>query len=143
MNKTTIQTKGSIVKTPAIVVMGCAVVGAKNSEAAFQAVEKKLGTMKGRKFYGLLYGKPDDGEYFACVEKLRDDDPKTLGLEVREIPAGMYARRKIRYWYEDIASIGSGFGILFDRYPHDTSRPTVEYYRSERDVYIFFPIKEA
>lgn len=126
----------------AITVIGKAVVGAKNSEKAFQEVELKLGTMKGRKFYGVLYGEPENGEYFACVQMNEGDNPTDLGLEVRTIFSGTYARRKIRYWYEDIAAIGKGFGKLFKSYSFDPSRPTVEYYRSERDVHIFLPVSK-
>lgn len=122
--------------------MGKAVIGANNSEKAFHEVESKLGTMKGRTFYGLLYGEPENGEYFACVQMNKGDNSDDFGLEVRTIPSGIYARRKIRYWYEDISAIGKGFAQLFKTYLFDPSRPTIEYYRSERDVHIFLPIKE-
>lgn len=124
-----------------MVVMGKAIIGAKNSEKAFNEVESKLGTMRGRKFYGLLYGDPESGEYFACVQIGKGDNPGSLGLEVRTIPGGTYARRKISYWYEDISSIGKGFSQLFKTYSCDPSRPTIEYYRSERDVHIFLPVR--
>lgn len=65
-----------------------------------------------------------------------------MKLEVRQIPGGRFVRRKIRYWYEDISIIGKGFGLLFEKYNYDPSRPTVEYYRSDRDVYIFLPVKD-
>lgn len=121
--------------------MGVITRGVKNSEKAFQKVESKLPFMKGRKFYGLLYGKPDDGEYFACVEVKSGDNPQAVGLEKREIPGGWYARKKIRYWYEDLKLIGKGFEELFESHSIDTNRPTIEYYRSERDLHIFVPIE--
>lgn len=121
--------------------MGVVTRGVKNSEKAFQKVESKLTSMRGRKFYGLLYGKPDDGEYFACVEVDPGDDPQALDLDKREIPGGWYARKKIWYWYEDLAMIGKGFEDLLEDYRIDTNRPTIEYYRSERDLHIFVPIQ--
>ena len=140
MTKTTIQLRGSFVTLIPLSVMGKATVGVKNSEKAFNEVESKLGSMKGRKFYGLLNGDPDGGEYFACVAVNSQDDPASLGLEVRQIPGGKYVRRKIRNWYEDLSAIGKGFALLFDKYPYDHSRPTIEYYRSDRDVYIYLPV---
>ncbi|MBI3956253.1 hypothetical protein HY339_03265 [Candidatus Gottesmanbacteria bacterium] len=129
MTHATIQSVGSIVTLEAIPVMGKATVGVKNSEKTFNDVESNLDTMRGRKFYGLLYGEPDKGEYFACIKLEPRDDPRS--------------RRKIRSWYPDVSCIGKGFGLLFDAYPHDSNRPTIEFYRSERDVYIFLPIKET
>ncbi len=140
MTKSTIQSVGSIVTLPSIAVMGKAVVGVKNSEKAFHEIELKLTTMRGRKFYGLLHDDPETGKYFACVQVNPGDNPKALGLEARQTPGGRYVRRKIRYWYEDISIIGKGFGLLFEKYPHDPSRPTIEYYRSDRDVHIFVPV---
>lgn len=143
MTKTTIQSQGSIVTMTPLTVMGKVAVGVKNSEKAFHEVELKLGSMKGRKFYGLLYGDPDSGEYFACVEVNTQDDPALLDLERRQIPGGKYVRRKIRNWSEDVSAIGKAFSLLFDTYPFDHTRPTIEYYRSERDVYIFLPVKDV
>lgn len=143
MIRATIQSQGSFVTLTPISVMGKAAVGVKNSEKIFNEVESRLGSMNGRKFYGLLYGEPDSGEYFACAEVNAQDDPVSLGLEVRQIPGGKYVRRKIRNWSEDLSVIGKGFGFLFDKYPFDHTRPTIEYYRSERDVYILLPVEDV
>ncbi len=65
-----------------------------------------LGSLRGRKMYGLFY--PETGEYFACVKT----DGHGLGLPRRTIPPGLYAKRKVGDWMSKIATIGNHFEEL-------------------------------
>ena len=43
--------------------------GVQKSKLVFEKLEKRLGSLRGRKFYGLLEGSPENGFYRACVAK--------------------------------------------------------------------------
>ena len=111
--------------------------------AAFMALESKRTTLKGRKFHGVVRGRPQGGEYYACFALHEGDDPANVGLEVGEIPAGWYARRRIRGWETDTRQLG----VQFEDTIHvlgenvDPSRPEIEFYRSHSEVLVFEPVK--
>jgi hypothetical protein len=56
----------------------------KGPSAAFDLLESKLPSLKGRKFYGTFQPKSDEEEYYACVARIDSDDPDKMKLE-REI----------------------------------------------------------
>jgi hypothetical protein len=53
----------------------------KGPSAAFDLLESKLPSLKGRKFYGTFQPKPDEEEYYACVARIDSDDPDKMKLE--------------------------------------------------------------
>ena len=53
----------------------------KGPSAAFNLLESKLLTLKGRKFYGTFQFTPDGEEYYACVVRIDSDDPERMQLE--------------------------------------------------------------
>ena len=67
----------------------------KGPSAAFNLLESKLLTLKGRKFYGTFQFTPDGEEYYACVVRIDSDDPERMQLEAGVIPGGWYARSKL------------------------------------------------
>jgi hypothetical protein len=63
--------------------------GPEGAGLAFDRLESRLPSLKGRKFYGTLL----NGEYRACVATEAQDAPAAMGLETWIIPGGAYARR--------------------------------------------------
>lgn len=55
---------------------------------AWAELEQALGSLRGRRFYGVL--DPESREYRACVELRRGDDPQMLELELGTLPGGRY-----------------------------------------------------
>jgi hypothetical protein len=67
----------------------------KGPSAAFNFLESKLPTIKGRKFYGTCQPTPDGEDYYACVERIDSDDPEKMKLETAAIPGGWAARSPV------------------------------------------------
>jgi hypothetical protein len=114
----------------------------KGPGAAFDTLESKLSTMKGRKFFGTIKMLDEGDEYYACVEKLPTDDPETLGLEVGTIPGGRYVRRRVWDW-ESVVAAGKMKEISQDfarGYVLDPGRPSIEFYRSKKELHILLPL---
>lgn len=108
-------------------------------EGAFRTVEGAVGSLRGRKFYGVFDGAAH--EYRACVELRDDDDPDALGLETGTLPGGRYAR--VRLEGEPPAlyrRIAPSFERLATRPDHDPSRPGIEYYRRHDVVDLLLPV---
>lgn len=134
-----------IVNLPAVPVMGVkAVGGASGVSQAMDIVEKKLGyKLTGRKCYGLSTQGKSGLDYFACVGILKGDAPTVLGLEASEIPAGKYVKDRIRPWdfRKDVPLLIAKFEQMAKEYKADNKRPSVEFYRREDDLILYFPIK--
>ena len=103
---------------------------------AFDRLEARLPSLKGRKFYGTML----NGEYRACVAIESQDVPASMGLETWTIPGGAYVRRKMERWPERLAEIGQVFGALAAEYPRDTARPNIEFYRSQKELLLFMAV---
>jgi len=133
----------TIVDRPAVEVLRVrADMKGNGPKAAFDALESKLPSLKGRKFFGTIRMLDDGEEYYACVEKLATDDPEALGLEVATIPGGRYVRRRVRDW-ESVVAAGKMKEISqeFARgYELDPDRPSIEFYRSKDELHILLPL---
>jgi hypothetical protein len=114
-------------------------------KAAFAALESKLPTLKGRRFFGTIRMLDDGEEYYACVEKLPAEDPAALGLEAGTIPGGRYVRRRVWDW-ESVVAAGKmkETSEEFARgYALDPDRPSIEFYRSMKELHILLPLAPA
>jgi hypothetical protein len=111
--------------------------------AAFETLESKLTSLRGRRFYGMFYRGAGEEEYSACVARTESDDPVRMGLEAGEIPAGWYARRRIRDWEEDTTQIAVQFRDLIRVLGEnvDSIRPEIEFYRSQGEMFVLEPVK--
>ncbi len=114
--------------------------GVSGSRRAFDKLESKLLTLKGRKFYGLVYGIPPIDTYWSAVALADADSPEKLGLKTGVIPAGKYVQERINNWNENVLIVGETFQRLAKQYKVDPSRPSVEFYRSMRDMLVRLPI---
>ena len=110
--------------------------GPQGAGEAFDRLEARLPSLKGRKFYGAML----NGEYRACVALEAQDAPAAMGLETWTIPGGAYARRKLEGWPERLPEIGQIFGALAAEYPRDPARPNVEFYRSQKELLLFMAV---
>ena len=114
-------------------------------KAAFDALEAKLPSIKGRRFYGSIRLLKDGEEYFACVERHASEDPVRLGLELATIPGGRYVRRKVFNWMK-VVEEGRMKQISeeFARgHSLDDSRPSLEFYRSMSELHILLPLADS
>jgi hypothetical protein len=99
---------------------------------AWAELEGTIGSLRGRKFYGLF--DPVGREYRACVELQPGDDPDALGLLRGTLPGGRYAQERLRGEPPAVyALIAPTFQKLAQRPDCDRQRPSMEFYR-RRDV---------
>ena len=104
------------------------------------AVEKAVGSLRGRKFYGVFDS--GRGEYRVCVQRRDGDEPAVLGLETGTLPGGRYAQVSLQgeppAVYELIAPT---FERLAQRPDRDPSRPDIEFYRRRDVIDLLLPVK--
>jgi hypothetical protein len=114
--------------------------GPAGARDAFNKLEGKLPSLRGRKFYGTF--QPATGEYRACVAVESGDDPQRMGLATGVIPGGLYIREKMKNWMSRTDEIGKTFIAMAERERHrvDKSRPSVEFYRSQDELILLLPI---
>ena len=117
--------------------------GPAGAKEAFQQLEARLESLKGRKMYGIFY--PDQGDYFASVA-LDPAHRDGMGFETTTVPGGRYARRIFRNWAGNESSIKGFFDglvrdALADGLTLDESRPSIEFYRSSTELIAMVPVK--
>jgi len=105
---------------------------------AFDRLEARFPSLKGRKFYGTF--QPPAGPYRACTVVEPGDDATALGLPTWVIPGGKYGRQRLMNWQPQIPEIGKTFQSMAQEGERDTSRPSIEFYRSEKEVVLFLPL---
>ena len=104
---------------------------------AFMALEARLPSLKGRKFYGVVLG----DEYRACVAIDSTDDPRALPHPTWILPGGKYVRRRILNWEEHLDLIGPTFQALLRRPDVDACRPFIEFCRSQTELLVMVPVR--
>lgn len=114
--------------------------GLSGAKLAFDKLESKMDTLKGKKMYGCFYTKTN--EYFACVQIDKDD----MGFEKGIIPGGKYAIKIIDNWtvkIKEIAKIFTELGqdCIKNNVLIDDLRPHIEFYKSFRELIIMLPVK--
>jgi len=117
----------------------------KGPPEAFELLESKLPSLKGRRFYGTFRLTPEGEEYWACVAMTEGDDPAAMRLETGTIPGGWYVRRRVEDW-ENVVRDGKLPELLDELAGSnlsklDRSRPSVEFYRSREELMIMLPVK--
>jgi hypothetical protein len=115
-----------------------AVGGTKGAKAAFDLLESKLPSLRGRRFYGTY--NPWTEEYRACVVKIQGEDASRMGLEEWTIPGGAYLTRKVEDWPSKMQQLPQLFDELASGQDVDRSRPSLEYYRSGQELLIYLPV---
>lgn len=113
------------------------------NRAAFAAIEAHLKSLRGRKFYGLVYESEAGMEYHAGLvpdNEIEERRFAALGFPIIEIEAGRCARTKILDWMRHTHEIGPAFGAMIEKHGIDPSRPQMEYYRSMSELHLLLPI---
>ena len=110
---------------------------AEQAPEVFKTLEATLSSLKGRKFYGVVVG----DEYRACVVIDPKADASSLPHPTWSIPGGRYVRRKIENWEENLHLIGTSFEELRRRPDFDPTRSCVEYYRSQKELWLMVPVR--
>ena len=113
----------------------------KGPSAAFDLLESKLPSLKGRKFYGTFQFKPDREEYYACVARVDSDDPGKMQLETGVIPGGLYVRSKLMDWEKNLSKLPGLFEEMAHTHDVDSKRPSLEFYRSQAELHLFLPVR--
>ena len=113
--------------------------GLAGASEAFDRLEARFPSLRGRKFYGT-FQRPA-GPYRACTAIETGDDAATLGLKTWVIPGGKYSRRKLLDWQARISEIGATFQSMAQDGSCDASRPSIEFYRSEKELVLFLPME--
>ena len=113
--------------------------GLAGASGAFDRLEARFPSLKRRKFYGTFH--PPAGPYRACVAIESGDDVAALGLPTWVLPGGSYCRSKLMNWTKRTAEIGKTFQRMSEQYERDASRPSIEFYRSQKELLLFLPVK--
>ena len=107
-------------------------------QRAWAQFEVRVG-LKGRKFFGAF--DVGSGEYRACAQLNKDDDPDAFGVEVWTLPGGAYLRARLQGEPPGVyAEIPAVFNRLAKRAASDPSRPSIEFYRSRDVIDLLLPI---
>jgi DNA gyrase inhibitor GyrI len=110
------------------------------AQRAFSDLESRLGTLRGRRFFGVF--KPASSEYLACVQTRGGDDADALGLQQTVIPGGAYLRATITGQPPAVyAQIGPAFEELEKQQAPDVTRPLIEFYRRHNEIDLLVPVE--
>ena len=114
--------------------------GPAGSGEAFNKLESSLATLKGRKFYASF--QYATGVYRACVAIADPIEPERFGFHKWTIPGGLYAQEKLENWTEHADEIPDLFGKMSQEYEGriDSSRPSIEFYKSQKELILLLPI---
>lgn len=95
--------------------------------------------LKGRKFFGTFDN--ETSEYRVCTQLKKDDNPNALGFEVGTLPGGKYLRARLQgeppAIYEKIQPT---LDEMAKQATLDSSRPTIEFYRSRDVIDLLLPV---
>lgn len=109
------------------------------AQKAFGELEARLGTLRGRRFFGVF--EPASGEYLACVQTKPGDDPDGLGLRQMVLPGGAYLRARISGEPPAVyAQIAPTFEELEKQERPDATRPLIEFYRRRNEIDLLVPV---
>ena len=109
-------------------------------KSAWDTLESKLSSLKGRKFYGALHYEGPRTVYYAGVEAVSDEEVMALGLPTISVKGGKYARVKLLDWPKHTDEIGPIFGELTGEFRVTPNGWALEYYRSQSELHLLVPL---
>ncbi len=112
-------------------------------KAAWQNLESKLSSLKGRKFYGVCCEEKSGAVYYAGLEPIDVKEIESLGLPTLTVKGGKYARAKLSDWHNHTDQIGPILDDLRKTFPTDPTRPVLEHYRSHSELHLLAPLEEG
>jgi hypothetical protein len=109
-------------------------------ESAFDMLLSKCPGLMQREFFGVRF----ENKYWAAVELTDEDDPEKIGLQVGELPGGLYACKRLEHWNKETLSsnVPKTFREIVDGREVDLSRPFIEYYPSPDELILEAPVSE-
>ncbi|MGC4745042.1 GyrI-like domain-containing protein [Micromonospora sp. DT201] len=106
---------------------------------AWARLEEIVGSLHGRKFFGV-FG-PPDGSYRVCVQVQDDGDDALSGLQSGSIPGGHYLSTTVQGEPPEIYShIPIRYAELEQVADHDSTRPSIEFYRRRDEIDLLIPV---
>ena len=111
-------------------------------KAAWDRLESKLSSLKGRKFYAASRYEGPQMAYFVGVVPASDGEVTALGLPTMTIKGGKYARAKLLDWPNHTEKVGQIFSELTRDFPMDPNGWALEYYRSQSELHLLIPLAE-
>ena len=115
--------------------------GHEGAAEAFKKLERTLGwenwETDTRRFYGTMF----NDEYRACAAIEEGDYPDKYGLKTMIIPGGKYRREILENWEEYITDVSGWFETMQVGVALDSTRPRVEFYSSQTELFLLLPIK--
>ena len=111
-------------------------------KAAWDRLESRLSSLRGRRFYGVARDEGSQVAYFAGVVPASDEEIAALGFPTMIIKGGKYARAKLLDWPNHTDKIGQIFSELMRDFPMDPSGWGLEYYRSQSELHLLIPLVE-
>ena len=136
--------KATIIQQPAIRLITCKSRSFPDgNREAFNTIESRLDSLRGRKFYALVYGAADGLQYFAGLVPQSVEEERWFthhGFGIIEVEAGTWAQSKLDDWLSNTDQIGSMFDSMIAAYGHDPSRPQMEFYRSMTELHLLVPV---
>lgn len=120
-----------------IKVMYVAIDNMEKIKDAFRQLEAPMKSLRGRKFFGTYY----KGIYKASSSIIEKDDPEAMGFKTEIIPGGKYLCEKMDGWQTKTNEIGPWFSAMASKYDVDDARPSIEFYRSTRELFLYLPLK--
>jgi hypothetical protein len=123
-----------------------AVDGLSGAQEAFDQLEARMDTLRGRKMYGVFYS-GDPEEYFACL-RLDSHESGDLGFDRATVPGGLYGRMLVRDWGQRISELPQIFDqlhsdLIGDGLHIDRRRPSIEFYRRIDELVIMLPVVKS
>ncbi|MFG1896040.1 GyrI-like domain-containing protein [Micromonospora zamorensis] len=107
---------------------------------AWDRLETMVGSLQGRKFFGV-FG-PPDGAYRVCVQVQDGADAALAGLQSGSIPGGQYLSTTLRGEPPEIYThIPERYAELMRAADHDSTRPSIEFYRRRDSIDLLIPVK--
>ena len=101
--------------------------------------EEQLGSLKGRKMYGLQYGPLGSGTYQCAATLIQGEDQTSS--EIIQSPSGLFARIRLKGPSRH-EQIGEAFSTIIESYEEecDFTRPTIEFYKDHQTVDVLVPV---
>ena len=115
--------------------------GPHSAEDTFWRLENHLSSLRGRKFFGVSKLEKGNLTYLACVNMEEGDSRNINWMQEVTLEKGIYDREKISDWKKNLGQIPTVIDRVAAGSSVDSERYVIEFYRSERELFLLIPIK--
>lgn len=110
---------------------------------AWNRLEARIPSLKGRRFYGLTTCEGGELVYYAAVKVGSEDEAASLGFPAMRVRGGRCVLVKLMDWPNRVGEISAIFDELMRNFPMAPNAPTLEYYRSQSELHLLVPLAEG